>query len=280
MINDQNIQKNKKGGGVGFNSVMSGRGGRGGGGNRGRGKGKRGGRGGQQGRGGYSSQQGPQYSANQGGQGGPQYNSQNYPNQQNGQGGPQHYSQNHMNQQAGQRGSGNQNNLGGGGPPRHQGPSNNLQGSRGNFKAQGRRALGHQEEYGGRRVEGNNCYRCFGSLDYLHGVGHWKRECTGTLECEYCSGPHLVRYCLPKQQASGGVTGSQQYVQQATIEDIDESGQGSGGSWYNYNNGKELWGSSTWNSEHSASTVSCSFTGRDNEEVEDISAIQLDQVEG
>ena len=185
-----------------------------------------------------------------------------------------------MNQQAEQRGSGNQYNPGGGGLPRYQGPNNNPQGGRGSFRGRGCGAPGHQEDYGGRKIEGNNCYRCFGSLDYFHGVGHWKRECHGTLVCEYCNGPHLVRYCLKKQQSNSGAAGSQQNVQQATIEEIDESGQGSGGSWYNYSDGKEMWGSSTWNSEHSASAVSCSFTGRDDEEVEDISAIQLDQVEG
>ena len=135
----------------------------------------------------------------------------------------------------------------------------------------------HQEEYGGQRVEGNNCYRCFGSLDYLHGVGHWKRECTGTLVCAYCSGPHLVRYCFSKQQANGGGTGGQQYAQHASIDEVDDSGQTlEGSSWYNYSNGKELWGSSSWNSEQLASAVSCLFNG----EVEDISAIQLDPAEG
>ena len=86
-----------------------------------------------------------------------------------------------------------------------------------------------------------------------------------------------MRYCFIKQQANGGGAGNQQQVQHATIEEVDDSGENSEGSlWYNYSNGKELWGSSTWKSKQLASAVSCSFNG----DREDISVIQRDVADG
>ena len=172
MISEQQKNKKSAGASVSANLVQGSRGGRGGGGHRGGGRWKKNGRGGQQGRGGYYGQQDPSYSANQGNQGG-QYNPQSYPNQ-NGQGGS--YSQNYG--QAA-RGHGNQNNLGGGGAPRFQG----VQGNRGNFRARGRGTMmqrggmmrpgmTQQHEYGEQKGEGkSHCFRCQGSLDYVHGVG-------------------------------------------------------------------------------------------------------------
>ena len=41
----------------------------------------------------------------------------------------------------------------------------------------------------------NSCYRCEGSLDSVHGVGHWKGDCTTPLKCIICNGPHYLVKC-------------------------------------------------------------------------------------
>ena len=90
-----------------------------------------------------------------------------------------------------------------------------------------------------------------------------------------------MTYCYTKQQVDGGGAGNQQgnhqQVQHATIEEIDDPSENlESSSWYTYSNGREQWGSSTWNSERSASAVSCSF----NADGENISLIQRNLNDG
>ena len=41
----------------------------------------------------------------------------------------------------------------------------------------------------------SGCFRCEGSLDSVHGTGHWKGDCTAPLKCRICSGPHYTGKC-------------------------------------------------------------------------------------
>ena len=97
-------------------------------------------------------------------------------------------------------------------------------------------------------------------LDFLHGVGYWKQDCYGNLECEYFGEPHIAPYCLKKQQeyGNGNNTGFQHGVQSASIHEISEETQGANGDSWNqdshggYDNRNKCWGSSTWDSDTNA----------------------------